>query len=100
VAYYDNPGERDRLIAGLLSLAALLQSSPDVPAPESATVFVFPPHGGNAERRAEIDSIAARIGAAAQEEASGHYTVSRYFGTVEYRAVSIDCDNHANPDGE
>ncbi len=88
---YANATDRERFIAGLRALAEYLESKPEVPAPWGGTsVLVFPPHGTNEERRAEINVIAARINAEPCEIISGHYSVSRYFGPVEYRAVAID----------
>ena len=89
---YADPGERARLVAGLLDLAIFLKTSPDVPAPRYADVLLFPPDGTDAERRQEIDVIAARIGAEAQT-VCGHYIASRRFGPVQYRAVAIPHDN-------
>jgi hypothetical protein len=94
---YASPSERRQFIAGLRTLAEYLESNPGVPAPwGKTTVHVFPPGDSNAERRAEIDIIAARVSAQPCEFAPGHYIASRYFGPVEYRAVAIDRD----PDGE
>lgn len=84
--------QRARLIAGLLDLAIFLQANPDVPAPQYTDVLVFPAAGTDAERRTEIDAIAARIGAEAQT-ICGHYVAARHFGPVEYRAVVIPHDN-------
>ena len=67
-----------------------LQDHPDVPAPRWADVYVFPPRGTDEQMRAEIDQIAARIGAEATDDADhGHYAASRHFGPVQYRAVAI-----------
>jgi hypothetical protein len=82
-------GPRDSFIAGLVELAIFLESNPDVPAPYSADVYVFPPDGADEEKRAEIDAIAARTGAQIRDSDSGHYTASLAFGPVEYRAVAI-----------
>lgn len=92
MTYYADTKQRARLIAGLLDLAAFLQANPDVPAPQYTDVLVFPSDGTDAERRAEIDAIAARIGAET-ETVCGHYIVTRQFGPVEYRAVVIPHDN-------
>ena len=62
-SYYANTGERARLIAGFRALADFLQDHPDVPAPHWADVMVFPPDATNEKMRAEIDQIAAGIGA-------------------------------------
>jgi hypothetical protein len=98
---YADTHERSRFIAGLRELAEYLESNPHVPAPWGGTcIYVFPPYGSNAERRAEVDVIAARISAEPREVVSGHYAASRFFGPVEYRATSIDTDTPAHPDGE
>ena len=87
---YANADERGRLIAGIRDLATFLQDHPDMPAPRWADVYVFPSHGACEEMRAEIDQIAARIGAEATDNAAyGHYVASRHFGPVQYRAVAI-----------
>lgn len=89
--HYANADERSRFISGLRALAEYLESSPDVPAPWGETcIHVFPPQCTNEERRGEIDAIASRINAEPCETVNGHYTVSRFFGPVEYRAVAID----------
>ena len=90
-SYYANADERARLIAGFRALADFLQDHPDVPAPRWADVMVFPPDATDEEMRAEIDQIAARIGAEPVDRTAvgGHYTASRSFGPVEYRAVAI-----------
>ena len=62
-SYYANTGERARLIAGFRALADFLQDHPDVPAPHWADVMVFPPDATDEKMRAEIDQIAAGIGA-------------------------------------
>jgi len=90
-SYYASADERARLIAGFRALADFLQDHPDVPAPYWADVMVFPSHSTDEEMRAEIDQIAARIGAEPVDRTAvgGHYTASRRFGPVEYRAVAI-----------
>jgi hypothetical protein len=93
---YANTIDRERFIAGLRALAEYLESKPDVPTPRhGATILVFPLQGTNEGRRAEIDAIATRVNAEPCEIVNGHYTVSRFFGPVEYRAVAIDL----TPDG-
>jgi hypothetical protein len=91
MAYYANPEERARLIAGLYDLARFLRDHPDAPAPRWADVLVFPPEGTYEERRAEVDRIAASIGAEITNwtEDHGHYAASRGFGPVQYRVVAI-----------
>jgi len=90
-SYYANADERARLIAGFRALADFLQDHPDIPAPHCADVMFFPPDATDEQMRAEIDQIAARIGAVPIDRtgAGGHYAASRSFGPVEYRAVAI-----------
>ena len=89
--HYANPEERARVIAGLRDLAEFLDQDPQVPAPHSTDLFVFPPPGSDAEMFAEIDVIAALIGTTASDAGSpaGHYSAVRDFGPVQYRAIAI-----------
>lgn len=80
-------------------MANFLVDHPDVPAPRWADVLVFPLDGSDEDKRAEIDVIASRIGAGPRETISGHYSASRSFGLVEYRAVAI-CDHPDDSDRE
>ena len=91
MSYYANSEERQRLIAGLRELADFLDQNPQVPAPRSADLLVFPPNGSDAEMFAEIDVIAEHIGTTASDADSpaGHYSTVRSFGPVLYRAVAI-----------
>jgi hypothetical protein len=81
--------ERAALIHGLRSLADYLEANPEVPAPDSANMYAFPPHDDCVVMRAEIDAVAELLGSQPRETASGqHYGVTRSFGPVEYRAAS------------
>jgi hypothetical protein len=94
---YAGPIDRAALIAGFRALADYLEANPDVPAPSYTDVYTFPPDGECPEMRAEIDAIAELLGNEAQEAAYGqHYTVTRSFGPVEYRAVAICKHHHDN----
>jgi hypothetical protein len=88
---YANATERQALISGLRELAGFLETNPDVPAPAYADVLVFPPHDSDTENRSEIDIIASLIGSGTETSPGPrrHYTTSRRFGPVEYRAVAI-----------
>jgi hypothetical protein len=90
---YADPARRAALIKGFRALADYLESNPGVPAPNYADVYAFPPDGDCAGTRAEIDVIAARLGARAYETAGGHYEATRSFGPVQYAAVAI-CKQH------
>lgn len=98
MSYYATTEQRSRLVAGLRALAEFIESSPEVPAPVTAGVLVFPPEGNDNRKRMEIDVIASRIGAETRWTVSDHYAVSRHFGPVEYRAVAIPGKN--GTDGE
>ena len=91
MTYYAGDQERARLIAGLRGLAEFLDQNPQVPAPHSTDLLVFPPRGTDAEMFAEVDVIAEQIGVTASQNDTpdGHYIASRYFGPVQYRAVAI-----------
>jgi hypothetical protein len=99
MTYYASAYQRSQLIAGLRALAEFLEADSGVPAPVSTHVLVFPPFSTNVEQRAEIDRIASRTGTRTQEYVPGHYTVSRHFGPVEYRAVAIDRDTNFSTNG-
>ena len=91
MSYYANSDERETLIAGLRDLADYLDENPQIPAPRSTDLLVFPPAGSDAEMFAAIDAIAERIGAIPSDAGSpaGHYCAVRNFGPVHYRAVAI-----------
>lgn len=88
---YANAVERGSLIAGLRALARFLEENPHVPAPRWTDMLVFPPGCADRDAQAEVDAIAALIGSEVSDETSGdgHYTTSRDFGPVQYRAVAI-----------
>jgi hypothetical protein len=86
---YADRTERAALIGGLRALADYLESNPEVPTPIYSTVHAFPPDTDWAATCAEIDAIAAPLGAIAYRSAGGHYVAARSFGPVEYRAVAI-----------
>lgn len=88
---YANAEERGSLISGLRELAEFLEQNPEVPAPPWADLMVFPPASTEQEMKAEIDMIAALIGADVNDDTAddGHYTTGRGFGAVQYRAVGI-----------
>ncbi len=87
---YANPIQRQELITGLRALADFLENNPEVPAPSSTDVLVFPPSATDSGKRREIDIIAMLIGSGTEISPSRrHYMTSRQFGPVEYRAVAI-----------
>ena len=90
-SYYANADERARLIAGFRALANFLQDHPDVPAPCWTDVMVFPPDATDEEMRAEIDQIAARIGAEPVDRTADRRSLHgiTQLRAREYRAVAI-----------
>jgi hypothetical protein len=95
-------GERRSLIAGLRALATFLEDHPDVPSPRWADVMVFPADCTDHEAQVEVDTIAALIGSDVHDETAnqGHYTTSRGFGPVEYRAVAIPTGDRGSSQGQ
>ncbi len=92
---YANATERQALISGLRELAGFLETNPDVPAPAYADILVFPPHDSDTENQIEIDIIASLIGSGTEiSRFRRHYTTSRRFGPVGYRAVAIPADEN------
>lgn len=91
---YASLEERNSLIAGLRDLSDFLEGNPEVPVPRWADVLVFPPERTDQEMKAEIDRIAALIGAGVNDHSGddGHYAASRKFGPVQYEAVGISAD--------
>jgi hypothetical protein len=90
---YADTSQRTALIKGLRALADYLERNPEVPAPIRSDVYTFPAEGIWAEMRAEIDIVAARLGATGRKTCGGHYIAVRSFGPIDYRAVAIPRDN-------
>lgn len=87
---YADTTERQAFIAGLRKLAEFLEINPRVPVPEyGAEILVFPPSSPDDEKRREIDLVAFLIGSGTATSCGGHYSASRRFGPVGYRAVAI-----------
>jgi hypothetical protein len=96
---YASTAQRAALTDGLRALADYLDSNPEVPTPAYTDCYIFPPDSTCAETRAEIDMIAAQLGATAHPTAAGqHYTVTRSSGSVKYHAVAI-CKGHHHDGG-
>lgn len=97
---YANKERRRDMARGLRELADRLDSCPAIPAPYTLDVLVFPPSGSDAGIFAEIDRIAALLGVAAKDETGrhGHYTASKSFGPVTYRAVAVPSRSRAYHD--
>jgi len=90
------PGDliaRTQVIGGLRQLADWLDAHPDVPvSPFGWDVHVYPSYSASeAERRAEVDRIAAILGVPVRDDTAdaGHYTATRVFGRVAYEAVCV-----------
>jgi hypothetical protein len=87
VFFSTDPGERREFISALRELAAFLEENPDVPVPLHRVPICLSATGTDAEMFAAIDRIAAMLGVPAIR--GGHYTATRRFGQIEYRAVAI-----------
>jgi hypothetical protein len=87
----DDIQERRDFIAGLRDLADFLERTREVPVPRWESVMFFPSASTDNEMRQEIDRVAALLGSGIEDRTAeyGHYTTSRYFGTLQYRAVAI-----------
>lgn len=87
--------DRAAYVAGLRELADYLEATPDLPVPSSTGASVHP-DGGDVQARAEVDRVAAILGAVPETRANGdHYTVTRRFGPVTYQAIAITADSQA-----
>ena len=70
-----------------------LERIPEIPAPSSSGLLVFPPPASGADKRRQIDAVAMRIGAGIEVSSfRRHYMTSRNFGSVQYSAVAIPAD--------
>ncbi|GAA2441104.1 hypothetical protein GCM10010191_66510 [Actinomadura vinacea] len=92
----DETAHRDRIIDGLIDLAAFLETNPGVPVPQFDWELRVPSGvsvNGTTDlrQRAEIDRIAELLGVPVWDETSdgGHYTARRHFGPVTYSAAHI-----------
>ncbi|RAY15208.1 hypothetical protein DPM19_10845 [Actinomadura craniellae] len=90
------PGDllaRHQTITGLRALADFLETHPAVPVEEYGRDYPIYTDRDHTEEsgRAEIDRIAALLGAQVIDDTAdgGHYTTSRTFGRITYRAVHI-----------
>jgi hypothetical protein len=88
------PGDlfaRAQPIVGLRTLADYLADHPQLPVPEYGSEVTVYPNGSEAEQRAEIDRIADLLGVKPTDNTGrdGHYTASKSFGRITYRAVHI-----------
>jgi hypothetical protein len=99
---YADQARRSKVIRGLRELATLLESCPNIPAPYIVNVLVFPPDGPDSALFAEVNRVAALLGAAVQDGTAqhGHYTASKSFGPVAYRVIAIPSRTRAYHDAQ
>jgi hypothetical protein len=89
------PGDllhRTKVITGLRRLADWLDAHPDVPVPPFGwDLNVYTRTDDDAASRAEVDRIAAILGADVADDTAwgGHYRTERSFGLVSYGAVHV-----------
>lgn len=81
---------RRSVIDGLRRLATYLDEHPDVPVGFTPVSLEFAASGVRSEEeaRAEVDRVAALIGAATETSASGTYSASKCFGAATYRVYA------------
>ena len=101
----DETAHRERILAGLVDLAAFLEANPDVPVPRfnwSLSIPLGVSVNGTTDlrQRAEIDRIAGLLGVAVLDESAngGHYIARRHFGPVTYEAVHVPAQRMAEFD--
>jgi hypothetical protein len=82
---------RAQIIVGLRTLADYLEGHPELPVPEYGADVIVYTDGTDAQQRAEVDRIADILGVKPVDNTGrdGHYTASKSFGRMTYKAVSI-----------
>jgi hypothetical protein len=83
------PNDRIGVIQGLRELADFLAQHPDLPVPLITQISYCALGDTDAEEQAEIDKIAKLLDRTAEYTTAGHYSVSRLFASVEYRAFTV-----------
>jgi hypothetical protein len=89
---------RAKVIDGLVELAAYLEAHPDLPVcPFGWDLNIYTHTGDDAASRAEVDRIAAVLGAQVQDDTGrgGHYRAGRSFGLISYAAVHVSARRSA-----
>ena len=89
---------RAKVISGLRQLADWLDEHPDVPVPPFGwDLNVYTHADDDAASRADVDQIAAILGAQVQDDTArgGHYRTQRSFGLISYGAVHVSARNSA-----
>lgn len=82
------PNHRRAVIQGLWELADAVAQG--LPIPLIIDVHYRPPGESDAEKRSEIDDIAAALGVKPEYSASGEcYSVRRRFNAVHYSAIMV-----------
>ncbi|GAA2456992.1 hypothetical protein GCM10010191_90730 [Actinomadura vinacea] len=103
----DETAHRDRMLQGLIDLAAFLEANPALPVPRFDWELRVPSGvsvNGTTDlrQRAEIDRIAELLGVPVWDETSdgGPYTARRHFGPVTYSAAHIPARRMAQLNAE
>jgi hypothetical protein len=89
---------RAKVIDGLVELAAYLEAHPDLPVcPFGWDLNVYTHTDDDAASRAEVDRIAAILGAQVKDDTGrgGHYRAARSFGLITYGAVHVSARDSA-----
>jgi hypothetical protein len=96
----DSTPERAKVTEGLRQLADYLDANPGVPVSEytHCDLLAFTSHDySDAASRAEVDRIAALLGAPVRDETGrgGHYKATRSFGPISYSMIHIPAEHRA-----
>lgn len=84
---------RSRIVRGLRELANYLDRHPGVPVHEDGWDLLVFAHGETQENgRAEVDKVAAALGAgaAADTPCDGMYTATKTFGPITYHFIHLN----------
>ncbi|WP_113705346.1 hypothetical protein [Nonomuraea lactucae] len=95
--------DRTDLITGLRKLADFLTAHPEIPVHlPHVTLNQFPARGSDAEMCAEVDKIAALLGAEISKPTNsyGHYSTGLSFGPVRYSFTAIPAAARARHDAD
>lgn len=93
--------DRAAIITGLRDLADFLDAHPDIPITGCVPLYHFAHQRTDADQRAEIEQIAARLGSPVEAQTPyGHYVTTISFGPIQYRAMAITAAARARHDAD
>ncbi|OLT14167.1 hypothetical protein BJF79_03125 [Actinomadura sp. CNU-125] len=83
---------RERVLQGLIDLAAFLEANPGVPVPAFGWTLNLPAsEATDGRERAEIDRIADLLNVPISDDTpnGGHYVAQKHFGPITYQAFHV-----------